>query len=110
MEKEEVLKKAQQKKAIVGEMEKAKINKSNWIANIVAVIIAVAFMIIEGAQAHFTALYAIATICFVWASVFYFCQYFVAKRPWQVLIGGVLCALGALIYLTFFILFSVGVL
>ena len=34
MEKEEILQKAQSKKAVVGEMEKAKINKSCWIATL----------------------------------------------------------------------------
>ena len=62
-------------------MERAKINKSCWIGNIVAVIVAVAFMVIEGTIGHFTAIYAIASICMIWASVFYFCQYFIAKRP-----------------------------
>lgn len=109
MEKEEVLKKAQSKKALVGEMEKAKINKSCWIGNIVACIVAVVFMIIEGALGHFSSIYAIAGICFVWASVFYFCQYFIAKRPYGVLIGAILEALGASIMLTLYILTNVGV-
>ena len=110
MKKEEILEKAQSKKDIVGEMERAKINKSNWIGNISACVVAVALMIIEGALGHFTSIYAIATVCFTWASVFYFCQYFIAKRPWQVLIGAILEALGAGIMITFFILFNVGVL
>ena len=79
MKKEETLQKAQEKKDIVGEMEKAKINKSCWIANIVAVIVAVAFMVLEGALARFTTIYILGFVCFCWASVFYFCQYFVAK-------------------------------
>jgi len=110
MKREEILEKASKKKALVGEMEKVKINKSCWIANIVAVIIATALMITLGALGVFTGLYAIAFICFVWASVFYFCQYFIAKRPWQVLIGAILDSIGAIIMFTFFILFSVGVL
>lgn len=110
MEKEKILEKAKSKKAIVGEMEKVKINKSCWIANIVAVIVATALMITLGAMGVFTGLYAIASICFVWASVFYFCQYFLAKRPWQVLIGAVLDSIGAIIMMTFFILYSIGVL
>ena len=109
MEKEKILEKAKSKKAIVGEMEKVKINKSCWIANIVAVIVATALMITLGAMGVFTGLYAIASICFVWASVFYFCQYFLAKRPWQVLIGAVLDSIGAIIMMTFFILYSIGV-
>lgn len=89
---------------------KAKINKSCWIANIVAVIVATVLMITLGAMGVFTGLYAIGSVCFIWASVFYFCQYFIAKRPWQVLIGGVLDAIGAGIMICFFILYSVGVL
>ena len=73
-------------------------------------IIATALMITLGALGVFTGLYAIASICFVWAGVFYFCQYFIAKRPWQVLIGAILDSIGAIIMFTFFILFSVGVL
>ena len=110
MKREEILEKASKKKALVGEMEKVKINKSCWIANIVAVIIATAFMITLGALGVFTGLYAIASICFVWASVFYFCQYFIAKRPWQVLIGAILDSVGAVVMFVFFILFSVGIL
>ena len=110
MEKEEILKKASSKKAVVGEMEKAKINKSNWIANICASSVGVLFMIVLGALHQFTGLYAIGTIFYAWASVFYFCQRIIAKRPWPVLIGAVLCAIGAMVMLTFFILYSTGVL
>ena len=109
MKKEEILQKAQEKKDIVGEMEKAKINKSCWIGNICACAVAVAFMIIEGILGHYTSIYALASVCFIWASVFYFCQYFIAKRPVGVLIGAILEAIGAAIMITFFILFSVGV-
>ena len=48
MEKEKVLEIASKKKAQVGEMEKNKINAGNWIAVIVAGIVAVGFIIIEG--------------------------------------------------------------
>lgn len=109
MEKEEILEKAQNKKAIVGEMEKAKINKSCWIANIIACVVAVAFIIIEGALGNFAS-FAIGMICFSWASVFYFCQYFIAKRPVGVLIGAILETLGALAMLTLYILHNAGVL
>ena len=110
MKKEEILQKAQQKKDIVGEMEKTKINKSCWIANIVAVILAVAFMILEGALARFTTIYILGFLCFTWACVFYFCQYFVAKRLYfGILLGAVLEALGAVTMLTMFILKCVGV-
>ena len=110
MEKKEILEKAKEKKALVGEMEKAKINKSSWIGNVCACVVAVALMIIEGALGHYTSIYAIATVCFTWASVFYFCQYFIAKRPWPVLIGAILETLGACAMITFYILFSIGVL
>ena len=108
MEKEKILQKAQ-KKYPIGEMEVQKINKSNWIAIIVAGIVATTFMIIEGALGHFTALYAIGFICMAWACVFYTCQYFIAKRPYGVLIGAVLDGLGAGIMLTLYILTNIGV-
>ena len=110
MEREEILQKAGKKKVVIGEMEKAKINKSNWISVIVAQVVAVIFMIIEGCLGHFTAIYALATVCFVWASVFYFCQFFIAKRPKGVLIGAILETIGALIMITLYILFNIGVL
>ena len=87
MEKEEILQRARNNKELVGEMEKVKINKSCWIANIVAVIVATALMITLGAMRVFVGLYAIASICLLWGSIFYYYQYFLAKRPWQVLIG-----------------------
>ena len=109
MEKEEILEKAK-KKHPVGEMETAKINKSNWIALIVAGILAVALIIVEGAMKHYTAIYAIAFICFTWASVFYFCQFIVAKRHYAgILIGAVLDEIGAIAMLTLYILYNVGV-
>ncbi|MBP3344909.1 MAG: hypothetical protein J6K97_01760 [Clostridia bacterium] len=103
MEKEEILEKSQ-KKSLVGEMEATKTNKANWIALISAGTVAVALMITLGALGIFEGLYAIATVCFVWASVFYFCQYFIAKRPWPVLIGAVLEALGGITMITLLIL------
>lgn len=109
MEREEILKKVQKKKAYVGEMEKEKINKSGWISIIVAGAVAVVFMVILGFLGHFSAIYAIGAICFIWASVFYFCQYFIAKRPKGVLIGAILEALGAACMITVFILIETGV-
>lgn len=103
--KKEILEKASKRKVVVGEMEKSKIDKSNWIALIVAVVL----MIVEGVLEHFSAIYAIGAICFIWASVFYFCQYFIAKRPYGVLIGGILTAIGATTMLTFYILINVGI-
>ena len=109
MEKEEVLNKAK-KKALVGEMEKVKINKSCWIGNIVACCVAVVLMVIEGLLGHHTSIFAIAMVCFSWASVFYFCQFFIAHRPKGVLIGAVLEAIGAVIMIIMYVLMNVGVL
>lgn len=109
MDKEEILKKAKSKKAVLGEMEKQKLDKSNWISVISACAIAIVFMILEGAFGHKEGLFAIGAICFVWASVFYFCQYFIAKRPKAVLIGAILEGLGACIMITNYILCLVGV-
>lgn len=111
MNNKEVLQKAQSKKAIIGEMEQAKIHKSNWIVLICASIVAIFLMIIEGALGHYTAIYAIGTVCFSWASIFYFCQYFVAKRKhFGIFLGAVLETLGALTMITLYILFNLGVL
>lgn len=110
MNKDEILKKAQQDKDCVGEMERSGINKSNWIALIVTGVLAVALMIIEGALGHYTAIYAIAFVCLAWAAVFYLCQFIFAKRPWPVLLGSILCIIGAAIDLTFYILYATGVL
>ena len=110
MEREEILSKTQQKRVFVGEMEKNKIDKSMKIALLVAGILAVALMIVEYALGHATAGFAIQSLCYGWASVFYFCQYFIAKRPWQVLFGAVLHGLAAITMLVFFILRCVGVL
>lgn len=109
MEREEILQKAK-KKHPVGEMEQSKINKSSWIALIAAVVCAVVFMIVEGVMHHYTAIFAIAFVCFVWASVFYFCQYFVAKRKYAgIFVGAAFESLGAIAMLTLYILFSIGV-
>ena len=107
MEKKEILEKAGKKKAQVGEMEKQKMGKSNFIAIISAGILAVAFMIVEGILGHITAIYALAAVCYTWASVFYFCQYFLAKRPWPVLIGASLEGAGAITMLVLYIVFSI---
>lgn len=109
MEKEEILEKAQKKKDIVGEMEREKINKSNWIAIITAGVMSVVFMIVFGAFGLKSVVFALGAICFTWASVFYFCQFFIAKRPKGVLIGAILEGLGALIMITNCILSIVGV-
>lgn len=110
MKKEEVLERAQKKKDCVGEMERTKISKACWISNIVACAMAVVFMIVQGALGNFSSLFAIAGVCSLWASVFYFCQFFVAKRPKGVLIGAVLHALATITWVVFYILTVVGVL
>ncbi|MDY6367755.1 MAG: hypothetical protein SPL13_04510 [Clostridia bacterium] len=110
MENKEVLKKVSEKKAIVGEMEKSKINKSSWIALIVAGVIAVAFMIIEGALKHVQAIYAIGAICFAWAAIFYYCQFFIAKRKFfGIMLGAILESVGFAVMLTFYILSCIGI-
>lgn len=111
MKKEEVLKKAQEKKIVVGEMERQKIGIANWIANICACIIALALLITEGALGHIAAVYAIGCICYTWAAIFYFCQYFVAKRHFVgILIGGSLHGAASIAMLVLYILLNVGVL
>lgn len=109
MEKEEVLQKAQKKKALVSEFEKEKINKSNWIAVICTCVVAITFIIIEAILGHKAICFGIGAICFTWASVFYFCQYFIAKRPVGVLIGAIFELFGGLIMITNYILANVGV-
>lgn len=109
MNKDEILEKVGKKKAVVGEMEKAKINKSNWISVITAGVLAVIFMIVEGALGHYPSIYVLGAVCFTWASVFYFCQFFIAKRTYGVLIGAILEAIGAICMITVYILFNTGV-
>ena len=109
MEKQEILAKAQSKKAVVGEMEREKLGKGAIISLVVAGIVAVAFTIIEGIFGHFTAIYAIATICFTWAGTFYTLQYFYAKRPWQVLIGSVLEYAAAIFFIVRYVLALTGI-
>lgn len=109
MNKAEILEKAQSKKAVVGEMERGKLSKSALVALLATGIMAVAFIITEGIFGHFTAIYAIATICFVWAGTFYTMQYFSAKYPWQVLIGTVLDYLAAIFFMVRYILALTGI-
>ena len=109
MDKAEILEKAK-KQHPVGEMEAKGITKSAWLALSVTVVAAVSLLITEGCLGHIAAIFAIAAICFTWASVFYSCQYFVAKRPWQVLIGAVLEGLGGITLLVLYILVNLGIL
>ena len=109
MEKEEILKKAGNKKALVGEMEKEKISKSGWISLVTVGIGAIGFIIAEATLLHASAAYAIASLCLLWASVFYTLQYFIAKRPWPVLIGAVLEGLACVFFIVRYILCVTGV-
>ena len=109
MKKEEIIEKAQKKKVVIGEMEQSKLTPSNWIAIVSAGVLAIAFIFLFSILGQRECVFAIASICFTWASVFYFCQYFVAKRPWQVLIGAVLHTFGACIMIANTILVIVGV-
>lgn len=107
MEKEEIIEKAKRKKCLVGEMENAKIQKSNWIAVIVACIVAVAFCFSESIFARRPAYFAIMAIIFAWATTFYIGQFTLAKRPWQVLIGAVLYGLAFIAMIVLYVIANV---
>lgn len=66
-------------------------------------------MVVEGLLGHFSSIYLLGVVCCTWASIFYFLQYFVAKRPKGVLIGEILYGIGAITWLVFYILYSIGV-
>ena len=106
MEKEEILKKASSKKALVGEMESKKMDLGLKIALIVAGVLATIFICLECAQKHFTGAMALGAVCYGWASLQYFLQFFMAKRPWQVLIGAVLHGLAFVACVVLYALFS----
>ena len=108
MEKEEVLEKAK-KKAIVGEMEKQKINSGNWIAIIIAGIVAIGFIIVEGCLGHKSSCFMIGAICFAWASSFYIMQMVKTHRSKALIIGVIGEGLGFAIMLTNYILTLCGV-
>ena len=61
-------------------------------------------MIVEGIFGHYSSIYAIASICYIWASVLYTCQYFLAKRPWPVLFGSILHGLAGIAMIVLYIL------
>lgn len=109
MKKEEILKESQKEKDVVGEAEKKGMNKGNWIALIGAGSLAIILIIVEGLLGHASAIFAIGAICYTWASIFYFCQYFIAKRPYGVLIGAILEAAGAATMIVLYILLNVKV-
>ncbi len=109
MEKEKILEKAQSKKTLIGEMERQKGNKGNWIALIITGVIATALIITECALGNFAGALAVAIVCYGWASAQYFFQYFLAKRPWPVLFGAVLHGLAFVASIVFFVLFCLKV-
>lgn len=110
MEREEILEKVQNKKAYVGEYENQKLAKCNWIAVIATGIVALACICLFGALGLKSVCFAIGGICFTWATVFYFCQYFIAKRKHVgILLGAIGELLGALIMIANCVLSIVGV-
>ena len=110
MKKEEILEKAKSKKILVGELEKQKMDLGIKISLIFAGILATILICFECGQRHWTGGFAIGMICYGWASFQYFMQFFMAKRPWQVLIGALLDGLAFIACLVFYILFSLKVL
>lgn len=106
MKKEEILQKAN-KKCIDGEMEKQKTNKGNWIAIIIAGVVAVTLMIVEGALGHYSSIFVLGAVCYAWACVLYTCQYVLAKRPWPVLIGSILHGLAFVCMIVIYILSNI---
>ena len=70
MEREEILQKVAKKKALVGEMENARINKSCWIGVIAAGVAAILLIVIEALQGHKAVCFGIGAVCFIWAAVF----------------------------------------
>ena len=110
MDNKEILEIASGKKAVVGEYENQGISKSNWISVICTGIVAVAFIIVFACLNMKEVCFAIGAICFTWASVFYFCQYFVAGRRFAgILIGAILEAIGMITMTTLFALTVAGV-
>ena len=108
MKKEEILEKAK-KKVYVGEMEKQKINSGNWIAIIVAGIVAIGFIIAEACLGHKSSCFMIGAICFAWAFSFYLMQMIKTHRSKWLLIGVIGEGLGFAIMLTNYILSLCGV-
>lgn len=106
MDKKEILEKAKSKKAVIGEMEKQKVGLGINISLIFAGVLAVVFICLECAKQNFAGGLAIGSICYGWASLQYFLQFFMAKRPWQVLIGAVLHGLAFVACVVLYALFS----
>ena len=110
MDNKEILEIASGNKAVVGEYENQGISKSNWISVICTGVVAVAFIIVFACLNMKEVCFAIGAVCFTWASVFYFCQYFVAGRRFAgILIGAILEAIGMITMTTLFALTVTGV-
>ena len=108
MDNKQALEVAGKKKAHVGEMESAKINKCCWIAVVVAGVLGLAFIIVESLLRHYSA-FAIGAIFYAWAGVFYFCQFFIAKRKYVgIIVGGSLHLLATITMIVLYVLFNVG--
>ena len=109
MEKDEILQKVSKKKTVVGEMEKEKLGKCTLTSLVATFVAAVGFIVAEAALNHASAAFAIAALCYLWAGVFYTLQYFIAKRPWPVLIGAILHCLACIFFVVRYILCVCGV-
>ena len=110
MDNKEIIERASSEKSYVGEYETQGINKSNWASVIATGIVAVVFIIVFAILNMKEVCFAIGAICFTWASVFYFCQYFVAGRRFAgIMIGAVLEAIGMVAMTTLFALTVTGV-
>jgi pheromone shutdown protein TraB len=109
MENKKDIKKAQKQEIAIIE-DKEKTYKACMMASIVACSLAVILMILEGVIGNYTSLYALASVCFMWGSVFGFCRYFLAKKQLTVLMCAIIGALGAITMIVLYILFSAGIL
>lgn len=108
-EKEEILKKAENKHPI-GEMEQQKLYTCFWISVLTIGVFAITMMIVEGVLGHISTIYILAAMCFLWAAVFYFLEYFVAKRKFAgIMIGAVLEILAFIFFMVRYILCVLGV-
>ena len=67
-------------------------------------------MIVEGSLGHYSSIYALAGTCFIWASLFYFLQYFVAKRKFfGILLGGTLEGAAGILMIVLYTLTNLGI-
>ena len=109
MEKQEVLVCMQNKNVVSGGEDNLKIDKSCLIATVVACSVAIILMIIEGIMGNYTSLYALGSVCLLWAGVYHFCRYFLRKKKTIFILSGVLLSLGAIAMILLYILFSAGI-